>query len=290
MSITDPCRCGRFIGTDRNPENCGATAVGCPSPYGFYNLATTLSAGILRRRKPPPSRPSRPGEVNFQPGFRRRPMGWRASMISPLIQRGEFSCSRSCPIRRAPLGIHRGFVIEPPAATCCDIRVRDAMLHASNFEFIQRGDDWLAAQSAAASPYAISPNSPAGDAAGSRPMTGVRALLGALPTASGRGDRKAIALLGEATAPNATGPRASSARSDLMDHAGWTIDGDGVCAMPSAMPFHLELLARTRAVAGKPSRSSTCSVGKAVTRLGITATVNRGRRAAIHKGSAANSL
>jgi len=163
---------------------------------------------------------------------------------------------------KRPTGM-RGLVMNTRHAQFADIRVRDALLHAFNYEFINRTINGRP-QPRIASYYA---NSLLGMSPG--PAAGkVRALL--MPYAA---DLPKAALTGY-TLPKAGNPahnRRNLRRAKrLLAQAGWTVQG-GVLKDTEGRPFKLEILLK----AGSSENEAIANIySDALKRLGITAQIS----------------
>jgi len=252
--VIDDYEFGRFVSFRRNPDYWGWGIV--PFRTGTYNLDEyrieyfgdetaafeAFKTGIVTTNR----------EFNVA--------RWDSQYDFPKMQSGEYT--RSVLSHSRPSGM-TGFVMNTRRAPFDDWRVRDAMLHAFNFEFINES------MTGSAQPRITSyfSNSPLGMQDG--PATGrVREFLE--PYAD---DLLPGALEGYAL-PVSDGSERNRANIgaalDQLMAAGWTIQ-DGVLANEAGEPFEIEILLET---GGSENASIIDMYVQSLGRLGIDATVS----------------
>lgn len=197
------------------------------------------------------------GEVNSNREF--NIARWESQYNFDLIEQGDFV--KSVLPHSRPSGM-TGFVMNTRTPQFADIRVRDAMMHAFNFEFI---NDTL---TGGAQPRITSyfSNSPLGMREG--PATG--RVLEFLEPFADRIPPEAISGYALPVSDGSERNRAGiGAALALMEDAGYTIQ-DGVMTGPDGTPFTFEILLGTN------SSENTAIIDifvEALSRLGITPTV-----------------
>ncbi|SDY26143.1 extracellular solute-binding protein [Citreimonas salinaria] len=244
---------GRFVELSRDPDYWGADL---PFRRGTNNLDTirmeffgdetaafeAFKAGILNSNR----------EFNAEK--------WESQYDFAAIQRGDVV--KSLIPHERPTGI-TGFVMNTRRAPFDDWRVRDAMLHAFNFEYV---NDALTggAQERITSYFS---NSVLGMDDG--PAEGrVREFLEPFADQLLPGALEGYALpVSDGSARNRAGIRAAI---DLMAEAGYVIE-DGVMMTPDGQPMKFEILLSQGA--GEPQSIADIFV-ESLTRMGIDATVS----------------
>ena len=250
--VIDDFEAGRFVSLRRNPEYWGADL---PFMRGQANLDEirmeffadgtamfeAFKAGVLTSSR----------EFNAEK--------WATQYDFPAIRSG--AVVKSIVPHERPSGI-TGFVMNTRRDAFADWRVRDAMLHAFNFEYINEALTGNA-QSRITSYFS---NSVLGMQDG--PADGrVRALLEPFADSLLPGALDGYTLpVGDGSARN----RANLARAmDLMAEAGWTVQ-DGVMADSNGTPFTFEIVLRQ----GSGDEQAIMDIyAQGLERLGITPTI-----------------
>ncbi|MCK0143759.1 extracellular solute-binding protein [Aliiroseovarius sp. F20344] len=185
---------------------------------------------------------------------------WATQFDFPSVQSGDVVMS-DIPHQR-PTGI-KGYVMNTRRPVFEDIRVRDAMIHAFNYEFVNQtihGGTKKRIQS-------FFHNSVLGMEPGTEASGKVRALLEQFA-----GDLPAGAIEGYAV-PTSDGSERNRAgirkAMGLMEEAGWTVQ-DGVMKNAAGEPFTFEVLLKTGA---DENRQEIDIFVAALSRLGISPTV-----------------
>ncbi len=184
---------------------------------------------------------------------------WATQFNFPAVQNGDIVLS-DIPHQR-PTGI-KGYVMNTRRPAFQDIRVRDAMIHAFNFEFINQtlnGGGLKRIQS-------YFHNSVLGMAPGKPAEGKVRALLAQyadLPQGAIEGYALPVS---DGTERNRKGLRKAMA---LMEEAGWTVQ-DGVMKNAAGQPFTFEILLKNGAT---ETRQTIDIFVEALKRMGINPTV-----------------
>lgn len=185
---------------------------------------------------------------------------WATQFDFPAVQSGDIVLS-DIPHQR-PTGI-KGYVMNTRRAAFQDIRVRDAMIHAFNFEFINQtihGNTKRRIQS-------YFHNSVLGMAPGKEAQGKVRALLDGLAGDIPPGAIEGYSLpASDGSERNRAGIRAAMG---LMEEAGWTVQ-DGVMKNAAGEPFTFEILLKSGA---DENRQEIEIFSAALSRLGITPTI-----------------
>ncbi len=243
---------GRYVTLRRNPDYWGADI---PFRRGTMNLDEVRfdffgdETAAFEAFKT--------GEVNFT--RETNVARWTSQYDFPLVQSGDIVMTEM-PHQR-PSGM-TGFVMNTRKDIFADWRVRDAMLHAFNFEFINE------AMTGSAQPRITSyfSNSPLGMDAG--PATGrVLELLEPFAADLLPGAIEGYSLpVGDGTERNRPGTAAALA---LLEEAGWTVQ-DGVLRNDAGAPFTFDILLQT---GSSENQAIIDMFVQSLTRLGITATV-----------------
>ena len=243
---------GRYVTLRRNPDYWGADI---PFRRGMMNLDEVRfdffgdETAAFEAFKT--------GEVNFT--RETNVARWTSQYDFPLVQSGDIVMTEM-PHQR-PSGM-TGFVMNTRKPVFSDWRVRDAMLHAFNFEFINE------AMTGSAQPRITSyfSNSPLGMDAG--PATGrVLELLEPFAADLLPGAIEGYSLpVGDGTERNRPGTTAALA---LLEEAGWTVQ-DGVLKDAAGTPFTFDILLQT---GSSENQAIIDMFVQSLTRLGITATV-----------------
>jgi len=243
---------GRYVTLRRNPDYWGADI---PFRRGMMNLDEVRfdffgdETAAFEAFKT--------GEVNFT--RETNVARWTSQYDFPLVQSGDIVMTEM-PHQR-PSGM-TGFVMNTRKPVFADWRVRDAMLHAFNFEFINE------AMTGSAQPRITSyfSNSPLGMDAG--PATGrVLELLEPFAADLLPGAIEGYSLpVGDGTERNRPGTTAALA---LLEEAGWTVQ-DGVLKDAAGTPFTFDILLQT---GSSENQAIIDMFVQSLTRLGITATV-----------------
>ena len=243
---------GRYVTLRRNPDYWGADI---PFRRGMMNLDEVRfdffgdETAAFEAFKT--------GEVNFT--RETNVARWTSQYDFPLVQSGDIVMTEM-PHQR-PSGM-TGFVMNTRKPVFADRRVRDAMLHAFNFEFINE------AMTGSAQPRITSyfSNSPLGMDAG--PATGrVLELLEPFAADLLPGAIEGYSLpVGDGTERNRPGTTAALA---LLEEAGWTVQ-DGVLKDAAGTPFTFDILLQT---GSSENQAIIDMFVQSLTRLGITATV-----------------
>ncbi len=186
---------------------------------------------------------------------------WDEQYAFPAVTAGDVV--KSVIPHERPSGI-TGFVMNTRRAPFDDWRVRDALIHAFNFEFINQ------TQTGSVQPRITSffSNSVLGMQDG--PAEGqVRAFLEPFADALLPGALDGYALpVSDGTVRNRANIRKATA---LLEEAGWLVGDDGVLKNDAGEPFEFEILLRQGSAENK---AMTDIYVEALQRLGITATVN----------------
>lgn len=244
---------GRFVELTRNPDYWGRDVV--PFKKGTDNLDTirmeffadatamfeAFKGGILNTNR----------ETNVEK--------WRTQYDFPAVQNGEIVKSEIGHER--PTGMY-GFAMNTRRDIFSDWRVRDAMMHAFNFEYIND------VQTGGTQPRITSyySNSILGMRDG--PAEGrVREFLEPFADELLPGALEGYALpVSDGSARNRANLRTAM---DLMSEAGWTVQ-DGVMRNEAGEPFEFEILIRQ----GQNDNEAIASIfATALERMGIDATV-----------------
>lgn len=185
---------------------------------------------------------------------------WATQFNFPAVESGDVVLS-DIPHQR-PTGI-KGYVMNTRRPVFQDIRVRDAMIHAFNFEFINQtihGDTQRRIQS-------YFHNSVLGMAPGEEAHGKVRALLDGLAGDIPPGAIEGYSLpASDGSERNRAGIRTAMG---LMEEAGWTVQ-DGVMKNAVGEPFTFEILLKSGA---DENRQEIEIFSAALSRLGITPTI-----------------
>ncbi|WP_420838881.1 extracellular solute-binding protein [Aliiroseovarius sediminis] len=184
---------------------------------------------------------------------------WQTQFNFPAVQSGDIVLS-DIPHER-PTGI-MGYVMNTRRPAFSNIRVRDAMIHAFNFEFINQSLNAGAKKRI----QSYFHNSVLGMAPG-KPAEGlVREILAQyddLPDGAVEGYALPVA---DGSARNRKGLRRAMA---LMEEAGWTVQ-EGVMKNADGQPFTFEILLNT---GSSENRQEIDLFASALERLGVTPTI-----------------
>ena len=245
---------GRFVEFTRDPDYWGEGVV--PFRTGTHNLETLRieyfgdATAAFEAFKV--------GTVNFNREF--NVAKWDSQYDFTAIKTGDVV--RDVLPHERPSGM-TGFVMNTRSPQFADIRVRDAMLHAFNFEFINE------ALTGGVQPRITSyfSNSPLAMQAG--PATGrVRDFLDPFADQIPQDALSGYALpVSDGTERNRAG---IAAALDLMQQAGWTVQ-DGVMADASGAPFTFEIVLQS----GSDENQTIIDIYvQSLARLGITPKVS----------------
>lgn len=185
---------------------------------------------------------------------------WQSQYDFPLVQEGQVVLAEIA--HQRPSGM-TGLVMNTRDPLFADWRVRDALIHAFNFEFIN--DTMTGGQSPRIASYFS--NSPLGMTPGTPAEGLVAELLAPLAADLPPGAIEGYALpVSDGNEANRDGIRAAL---DQLESAGWTVQ-DGVLKNAAGEAFAFDILLQT----GASEVTSIVDIYvQALTRLGITATV-----------------
>jgi len=251
-TITD-FEAGRFIELTRNPDYWGYDVV--PFVNGLYNLDTLRmeffgdATAAFEAFKV--------GEVNTNREF--NAAKWDSQYDFALIQSGDYV--RNVLPHSRPSGI-TGFVMNTRLPQFQDIRVRDAMIHAFNFEFINEAMTG-SAQPRITSYFSNSPLSMQEGPATGRVLEFLQEYEGDIPADAIAGYSLPISDGSERNRANI------GAALDLMEQAGYTVQ-DGVMTDANGDAFTFEILLKT---GSSENQSMIDMYVESLSRLGITPTV-----------------
>lgn len=251
--VIDDFEPGRFLSLRRNPDYWG---VDVPFRRGTHNIDEVRLEFFGDETAA--FEAFKVGEVNSQREF--NVARWESQYDFPAVQSGDIV--KSIIPHARPSGM-TGFVMNTRRDQFADWRVRDAMMHLFNFEFINE------AMTGSAQPRITSywSNSPLGMAQG--PAEG-RVLDFLRPYAESvtPGTIEGYSLpVSDGTERNRAGTRAALAQ---MEAAGWTVQ-DGVLRNAEGNPFTFEILLQTGA---SENQAIVDMFVASLARIGVTPTVS----------------
>jgi len=243
----------RFVEFTRNPDYWGDGVV--PFRTGTHNLDTVRieyfgdATAAFEAFKV--------GEVNFNREF--NVAKWDSQYDFAAVQSGDVV--RNILPHARPSGM-TGFVMNTRSPQFEDIRVRDAMLHAFNFEFI---NDALTGgvQPRITSYFSNSPLAMQDGPATGRVREFLEPFADQIPAAALEGYALPVS---DGTERNRDGIRAAL---DLMEQAGWTVQ-DGIMANADGDPFTFEIVLENNST---ENQTIIDMFVQSLARLGITPTV-----------------
>jgi peptide/nickel transport system substrate-binding protein len=243
----------RFVEFTRNPDYWGDGVV--PFRTGTHNLDTVRieyfgdATAAFEAFKV--------GEVNFNREF--NVAKWDSQYDFAAVQSGDVV--RNILPHARPSGM-TGFVMNTRSPQFEDIRVRDAMLHAFNFEFI---NDALTGgvQPRITSYFSNSPLAMQDGPATGRVREFLEPFADQIPTAALEGYALPVS---DGTERNRDGIRAAL---DLMEQAGWTVQ-NGIMANADGDPFTFEIVLENNST---ENQTIIDMFVQSLARLGITPTV-----------------
>lgn len=251
--VIDDYEAGRFLSLKRNPDYWGRDVV--PFENGLHNLDEVRMEFFADETAA--FEAFKTGEVNSNREF--NVARWDSQYNFPAVQSGDVV--KSVLPHARPTGM-TGFVMNTRKPQFSDWRVRDAMLSAFNFEFINE------AITGGAQPRITSywSNSPLGMDHG--PATGrVAEMLEPFKADLIPGTLEGYSLpVSDGTERNRPGTAAALAR---MEDAGWTIQ-DGVMKNADGQPFVFDILLQSGA---SENQSIVDMFSQSLGRIGITPTV-----------------
>lgn len=250
--VIDDFEAGRFVSLKRNPDYWGADL---PTENGLHNLDEVRIEFFADETAA--FEAFKTGEVNSNREF--NVARWDSQYDFPAVQSG--AVVKSVLPQQLPSGM-TGFVMNTRHDQFSDWRVRDAMLHVFNFEFINE------AMTGSAQPRITSywSNSPLAMDPG--PATGrVAEMLSPFAADLIPGTLDGYALpVGDGTERNRTGTRAALKQ---MEAAGWTVQ-DGVMKNAAGQPFTFNILLQS---GGSENQSIVDMFVESLARIGVRATV-----------------
>lgn len=250
--VIDDFEPGRFVTLRRNPDYWGADV---PFRVGTHNIDEVRLEFFGDETAA--FEAFKVGEVNSNREF--NVARWESQYNFPAVQDGDVVLS-ILPHER-PSGM-TGFVMNTRRAQFQDWRVRDALIHAFNFEFINE------AMTGSAQPRITSywSNSPLGMSDG--PAEGrVREFLEPFAADLTPGALEGYALpVGDGSARNRAGTAAALAQ---LEAAGWTVQ-DGVLKNDAGTPFTFEILLKQ---GSSENQAIIDMYVESLTRIGVTPTV-----------------
>jgi peptide/nickel transport system substrate-binding protein len=251
-TITD-FEAGRHIEMTRNPDYWGTGVV--PFVNGLYNLDTIRMEFFGDETAA--FEAFKVGEVNSNREF--NVAKWDSQYDFGLMQSGDFV--RSILPHSRPSGI-TGFVMNTRLPQFEDIRVRDAMIHAFNFEFI---NDAMTggAQPRITSYFSNSPLAMQDGPATGRVLEFLQPFANDIPADAISGYELPISDGSERNRDNI------SAALDLMAQAGYSVQ-DGVMANADGDAFTFEMLLSS---GSSENQSMVDMYVQSLSRLGITPTI-----------------
>lgn len=251
--VIDDFEAGRFISLRRNPDYWGANV---PFQRGLHNFDEVRIEFFGDETAAFEAFKTLEVTTNREFNVAR----WEGQYDFPAVQNGDVTLSVLGHER--PSGM-TGFVMNTRRAQFADWRVRDALIHAFNFEFIND------AMTGGAQPRITSywSNSPLGMNHG--PATGrVAEFLAPFAADLIPGTLDGYSLpIGDGTERNRAG---TAAALDLMEQAGWTVQ-DGVLRDTAGTPFTFEILLQQ---GGSENQSIVDMYVQSLGRIGITPRVS----------------
>ncbi len=251
-TITD-FEAGRHIEMTRNPDYWGYDVV--PFVNGLYNLDTIRMEFFGDETAA--FEAFKVGDVNTNREF--NVAKWDSQYDFALMQSGDFV--RSILPHSRPSGI-TGFVMNTRLPQFADIRVRDAMIHAFNFEFINEAMTG-SAQPRITSYFSNSPLAMQDGPATDRVLDFLEPFADDIPADAISGYELPVS---DGSERNRAG---IGAALDLMEQAGYTVQ-DGVMADASGAPFTFEILLES---GSSENQSIIDMYVESLSRLGITPTI-----------------
>ncbi|WP_418887978.1 extracellular solute-binding protein [Octadecabacter algicola] len=251
-TITD-FEAGRHIELTRNPDYWGYDVV--PFVNGLYNLDTIRMEFFGDETAA--FEAFKVGDVNTNREF--NVAKWDSQYDFALMQSGEYV--RSILPHSRPSGI-TGFVMNTRLPQFEDIRVRDAMMHAFNFEFI---NDAMTggAQPRITSYFSNSPLAMQDGPATGRVLEFLEPFADSIPADAISGYSLPVSDGSERNRANI------GAALDLMEQAGYTVQ-DGVMTGPDGQEFTFEILLKS---GSSENQSIIDMFTESLSRLGITPTI-----------------
>ena len=251
--VIDDFEAGRFLSLKRNPDYWGRDVV--PAEKGLHNLDEIRIEFFADETAA--FEAFKTGEVNSNREF--NVARWDTQYDFPAVQNGDIV--KSVLPHERPSGM-TGFVMNTRKPQFDDWRVRDAMIQAFNFEFINE------AMTGGEQPRITSywSNSPLAMDAG--PATGrVAELLEPFKADLIPGTLEGYSLpVGDGTERN----RAGTAKAlEMMQDAGWTVQ-DGVMKNAEGEPFTFEILLESGA---SENQAIIDMYVESLRRIGVTPTV-----------------
>ncbi|MFZ3583074.1 extracellular solute-binding protein [Loktanella sp. DJP18] len=251
--VIDDFEAGRFLSLKRNPDYWGRDVV--PAEKGLHNLDEIRIEFFADETAA--FEAFKTGEINSNREF--NVARWDSQYDFPAVQSGDVV--KSVLPHGRPSGM-TGFVMNSRKPQFDDWRVRDAMIQAFNFEFINE------AMTGGAQPRITSywSNSPL--AMDDGPATGrVAELLEPFKADLIPGTLEGYALpVADGTERNRAGTAAALA---MMEQAGWTVQ-DGVMKNAEGQPFAFDILLESGA---SENQSIIDMYVESLNRIGVTPTV-----------------
>ena len=246
---------GRFVTLSRNPDYWGKDL---PLRRGTNNFDTIqiehYGDGDVMFEA------FKAGEVSFVREFNAE--NWASRYNFPRAQAGDVVKSEIT--HEKPSGI-TGFVMNTRRAPFDDIRVRDALMHAFNFEFVNDAMT-KGRQPRITSYFSNSVLSKQDGAAAGRVADYLAPYADSVPAGTIEGYALPVSDGSERN-------RANVAKAmDLLMSAGFTVN-DGVMTQPNGEPFAFEILMKQSGSGFQDAGAVADIYAKALERLGITATV-----------------
>ena len=251
-TITD-FEAGRYIEFTKNDDYWGHGVV--PFTNGLYNLDTVRMEFFGDETAA--FEAFKVGDVNSNREF--NVAKWDSQYDFASIQNGDFI--RSILPHSRPSGI-TGFVMNTRLPQFSDIRVRDAMIHAFNFEFI---NDAMTggAQPRITSYFSNSPLAMQDGPASGRVLEFLEPFADSIPADAISGYALPVSDGSERNRANI------GAALDLMEQAGYTVQ-DGVMTGSDGAPFTFEILLKS---GSSENQSIIDMYTESLSRLGITPTI-----------------
>ena len=244
---------GRHIEFTRNEEYWGHGVV--PFTNGLYNLDTLRMEFFGDETAA--FEAFKVGDINSNREF--NVAKWDSQYDFALMQSGDFV--RSILPHSRPSGI-TGFVMNTRLPQFEDIRVRDAMMHAFNFEFINEAMTG-SAQPRITSYFSNSPLAMQDGPATGRVLEFLEPFADSIPADAISGYALPVSDGSERNRANI------GAALDLMEQAGYTVQ-DGVMANADGEEFTFEILLKT---GSSENQSMVDMFTESLSRLGITPTI-----------------